>query len=87
MGFAVICPHLNTALFSEDTAKSTVQYIAGDLEILNRLYPKIDVIVMLPKWRTSRGAKREHAHAVQRSLVVTNWPEDREWLRELADGY
>lgn len=53
-GFAVICPHLNTALM--DGALEYEQVMRGDLELVSRC----DVIVMLPNWRKSAGAAREH---------------------------
>jgi len=58
LGYSVHCPHTNTAHFT-----GTVPYmhfIRNDLEILSRC----DVIVMIPGWRDSRGAKIELMHAL-----------------------
>jgi hypothetical protein len=58
-GYAVICPHMNTALL--DGELDYEQVMAGDLELVRRS----DVIVMLPKWKQSAGAVREHALALE----------------------
>lgn len=58
MGYAVICPHRNTALF--DGECDDLVWLNGDLELLKRS----DVIVMLPLWQYSKGAVMEHAEAV-----------------------
>ena len=64
LGYAVICPHLNTALFDGSLPDET--WLAGDLEILKRC----DVIVMLPGWNKSAGATQEHKVAVRLGLEV-----------------
>ena len=51
LGYAVICPHANSALFPGDPQ----MYLDGDIEILKRC----DVIVMIPGWEKSQGAKDE----------------------------
>lgn len=53
LGYAVICPHLNTAHF-DGLCKDDV-WLKGDIEILKRC----DVIVMIPGWEKSNGAKAE----------------------------
>lgn len=55
--FAVICPHLNTALLDGEIPYE--QVMEGDLELVSRS----DVIVMMPRWKFSPGAMREHEHA------------------------
>jgi hypothetical protein len=52
-GYAVICPHKNTALFGGSLPESA--WLEGDLEILRRC----DVVVMIPGWRASTGAVQE----------------------------
>jgi hypothetical protein len=52
-GFAVICPHLNTAHFSGICNEQN--FLDGYLEILKRC----DAIYVLNNWRTSVGTKAE----------------------------
>ncbi|MCF7634828.1 MAG: hypothetical protein LLF82_000294 [Dehalococcoides mccartyi] len=54
LGWAVICPHLNTAHFDGEAPDSV--WLKGDLEILSRC----DAIYMLEGWEQSTGAKSEH---------------------------
>jgi len=63
-GYAVICPHKNSALF--DGAAPESIWIAGDLEILSRC----DVIVMIAGWRKSKGAQLELERARELGLEV-----------------
>ena len=52
-GYAVICPHKNSALF-DGQAHDDV-WLQGDLELLKRS----DLIVMIPGWQLSEGALAE----------------------------
>lgn len=52
-GFAVICPHLNTAFF-DGMAPDSV-WLDGDLEFVRRS----DVVVMMKGWEHSSGATKE----------------------------
>lgn len=71
-GFAVICPHLNTARFEDDYPDITYdQFIAGDLEIINA----VDALVMLPGWEKSKGANIERAHALSLGIPVYVYPD------------
>jgi hypothetical protein len=63
-GYAVICPHKNTALL--DGAAPDEVWLNGDLEILSRC----DVIIMAPGWENSRGACAELDFALDRGLEV-----------------
>lgn len=63
-GYAVICPHLNTALMDGQCADHV--WLDGDIEMLKRC----DVIVMLPKWKSSVGAKIERDAAIEAGLAV-----------------
>lgn len=56
-GYAVICPHKNTAHFG-GLAPDNI-WLEGDLEILKRC----DAIYMVPGWSSSKGASAEHAMA------------------------
>ena len=58
MGYAVICPHKNSA-YMGNGAVSDKQFLAGDLEIIRRC----DVVVMMPEWMCSAGATAELALA------------------------
>jgi len=60
-GYAVICPHMNTALFDDG-----FPYIRGDCEILKRC----DKIYMLKGWRKSEGANIEYQVALQHKLDI-----------------
>jgi len=64
-GFAVICPHGNTA-YMDGADIPDMAFINGDLEIL----VKCDVIVMLPYWEYSEGAKIEHQFAKDHGLKI-----------------
>ena len=68
MGYAVICPHSNTAWY-DDNEKIKIgfkEFIEGDLAFLNY----VDCIFMLPNWDLSKGAKIEHAHAADIDLPI-----------------
>lgn len=68
-GWAVICPHKNTAHFGGlwySNGKDSEKFLTGDLEILKRC----DAIYMMKDWRWSKGAKMEHNLAEQLGLEV-----------------
>ena len=69
-GYAVICPHLNTAHFEVDCKATYDDYITGDLHIISRC----DVVVMLPGWKDSKGANLEHAHATEMGIPIYEYP-------------
>lgn len=64
LGYAVICPHKNTALF--DGICSDEIWIDGDIEILKRC----DIIVMMKDWEKSIGAISEHEFAVKNNIEI-----------------
>jgi hypothetical protein len=71
-GYAVICPHTNTAWFDDDFQDITWEmYMAGDLEIVSR----VDAVIMLPGWEHSRGANMEREHAISLGIPVYTYPE------------
>ncbi len=63
-GYAVICPHTNTGLM--DGIDTDDMFLNGDKEILSRC----DVIVMIPGWKKSEGAKEELRVAKKLGLRV-----------------
>ncbi len=64
-GYATICPATNTAfmdgIFGEDYEENWAGFLAGDLRIIE----VVDVVVMMPKWKDSRGAVAEHDKAMK----------------------
>lgn len=76
MGYSVIIPHKNTAHMGGVIPDE--QFLEMDLEQLRRC----DVIVMLPNWITSSGAKRERDEANRVGIPVRYWPEDADKLGE-----
>src|SRR3990167_2913364 len=68
LGWAVICPHLNTAHFDgycEDTV-----WLQGDLAMIDRFDPTRDVLFMLDNWKESTGAGNEREHAQRRGIKI-----------------
>ena len=63
-GYAVICPHKNSALF--DGIIPDGEWIKRDLIILSRC----DICVMMARWKDSEGAKQEHDYAIQHGISV-----------------
>ncbi|HEY6766596.1 MAG TPA: DUF4406 domain-containing protein [Candidatus Sulfotelmatobacter sp.] len=57
LGYATVCPHLNTANFDGTLTDQT--FLDGDIEIMKRC----DVVVAMGTWRESRGARNEVALA------------------------
>ena len=78
MGYAVICPHMNSALMDGLCPDET--WLKGDLEMLRRC----DLVVMIPRWRTSEGSKAEAQEAWLRKIPVYIWHDDKEMLREFV---
>lgn len=75
-GYAVICPHMNTAFFPQGAAfagkeeENHINYVRGDIAMINRMIPRYDVIAMLPGWENSEGAIEEFQVAMKRGLLV-----------------
>ena len=63
-GYAVFCPHLNSAHFDGLVPDET--FLAGDIEILGRC----DCIFMLKNWQDSVGARAEYQYAIEHRLEV-----------------
>jgi hypothetical protein len=78
-GYAVICPHANTRLFDgifdegKMASDNSMNFINGDLEMLNRFNPRRDVVVMMPKYHLSEGAGLEHDHAAKLGIPIYYW--------------
>jgi len=58
-GFAVICPHTNSANFDGSSDESV--FLEGYLEILFQLHKFNSLVVALPGWRSSQGSRDELA--------------------------
>jgi hypothetical protein len=69
-GWAVICPHANTA-FMDEMPQTDEMFLQGDLEILKRC----DAIYMLQGWEKSVGAAGEYELAKKFGLEI--YYEDR----------
>ena len=68
-GYAVICPHANTAFM--DGAADDEVWLCGDITFLRRMRPDLgDCIVMMPRWRESSGAQKELAEAEAFGLAI-----------------
>ncbi len=65
-GFAVICPHLNTAHFEQDCSVSYEDYLEGDLRIIEGC----DAMLMLEGWEDSKGSVKEEEHAGEKGIPV-----------------
>ena len=63
-GYAVICPHKNTALMDGGCCDKV--WLDGDLEMVRRC----DMIVMMRNWRKSEGARNEHALAKRLGIRI-----------------
>lgn len=57
MGYAVICPHTNTAFFDGVCPDET--WLIGDVEIMKRC----DVVIVMQDWSSSQGSINEVAIA------------------------
>ena len=64
MGYTVLCPHTNS--YHMDASASYAEVLKGYLELLRRC----DVVVMLPKWTKSKGAREEHALALKLKMPI-----------------
>jgi len=83
MGYAVFCPHTNTA-FLGGACGDSEPWIVGDLEILDRC----DLVVMFGDWKKSAGAISERNYAMTSSpgVPVFYWPSEEHILQDIANG-
>lgn len=65
-GWAVICPHKNTAHFGGAMGITDDVWLKGDLEILRRC----DAIYLLRNWKESTGARAELKLAKELGLDI-----------------
>jgi len=68
-GYAVLCPHTNTANFEHYGRKYAIRdwvWLEGGLELLRRC----DVLVMLPGWEYSEGSRKEMALAEELGMDI-----------------
>ncbi|KZL88693.1 DUF4406 domain-containing protein [Clostridium magnum] len=63
LGYGVICPHSNSALFNNLPEES---FINGDIEMLKRC----DVLVLVPGWENSAGTLGEIETAIQNHIPI-----------------
>lgn len=63
-GYAVICPHANSAFM--DGIVPDQAFLDGDIEMLRRC----DVVVMMEKWTFSDGARAEHDIAMGLGIEI-----------------
>lgn len=75
-GYTAICPHLNTANFEDDCQCTYQDYLDGDLEIIRRLDPKKDGLLMLSNWHHSNGSIIERDEATKLGLRIYYGIED-----------
>ena len=68
MGHAVICPHMNSAHF--DGIVPDKNFLNGDKEILKRLIPGVDFVVLMIGWKNSAGARAEAELAANLGLRI-----------------
>lgn len=68
-GFAVICPHKNTALLDGIVPDQT--FLDGDFVMLRRC----DLVVLTPRWEESVGARAERDEAERYGIPVVVWPD------------
>lgn len=73
-GFAVICPHLNSANF--DGLVDDHIFLNGTMEMLS----KCSHIAMHPDWQNSIGCIEEHKYAEENDLTIYK-PKTIEFLR------
>lgn len=75
MGYAVICPHKNTANFGGVRCLPDQVWLDGDLSILSRC----DLLVAVPGWERSKGTVEELNFAVEHDIPILFWElfEDR----------
>ena len=64
LGYAVICPHLNSAFMSGAAPEET--FLHGGLEMLRRC----DLVVLVDGWQASQGTAREIEEARSCGLPI-----------------
>ena len=77
LGYAVICPHLNSAFMSGVVDESV--FYEGGIEMLRRC----DLVVLFGKWEESTGTMCEIDEAKERGILVCDGIEG---LKECAES-
>ena len=70
MGYAVVCPHLNTGGMDNEGVPYKM-LVKGYTEILTRC----DAIILLPGWKDSKGAVMERQVAIENCIAMYEYPE------------
>lgn len=81
MGYAVICPHKNSALL--DGVCSDETWLEGALELLRRS----DIVVLAPGWLDSAGTGREAEEALRCGMPTFEWPSEVVSIRGWINNY
>ena len=82
LGFAVLCPHLNSRNFERITKVGYNEFIEGYLTILRRC----DIAIFLPGWQKSAGCLRELSFCKSRKIpAVFNFAELWKEVKNLAN--
>ena len=63
-GYAVVCPHLNSALM--DGSCPDEVFLEGSMELMRRS----DIVVFLDRWYVSSGCCQEHDEANRRRMSI-----------------
>lgn len=63
-GFAVICPHMNSANMDGECQDNV--FLEGDLEIMRRC----DAVYFLKDWESSEGSRAEYREAVRLKMEL-----------------
>lgn len=78
LGYAVVCPHLNSQGFDDEGDFNTDCFNWGYLEILSRC----DIVWAMEGWTKSPGASTEVAFAQHAGIpVVSSWERLNEFRR------
>lgn len=77
-GMTALCPHMNSA-YMDGIAPDTA-FLDGDLELLRRC----DLLILVPGWETSEGAKIERQEAVRRGIPTYVWETEGDAARILT---
>lgn len=68
LGYAVICPQMNTALFDGECEDKV--WLEGDIELMKRA----DIVVMMKGWTFSKGAAAEFELAAELQMEIVYEP-------------
>ena len=67
MGYAVICPHMNSAYCDNGDDQ---MFLDECFALIDLLRSGVDCIVMAPGWMESVGAVAEHSRAMVNGLMI-----------------